>query len=96
LAPEARRWRIALPAALTWREWAGEFVVRDERTGNTHLLDARAGSVFACLVAAKAGASLSEIAVSVADPSDASDLTPAIEAILIEFERIGLAVREPA
>jgi len=96
LTPAARRWRVPFHAALSWREWDGEFVVRDERSGSTHLLDARAGSVFSCLVAASAGAGVAEIAVHVLDPTDSTDPAPAIEAVLIELERIGLAVAEPA
>src|SRR5512139_4015495 len=94
LAHATRRWRIAAPAALTWREWDGEYVVRDERTGNTHLLDARAGSVLACLVAKSAGMSVAQIAAAFPAVSGNVQFDSDIEAVLFELERIGLATAE--
>ena len=95
MADATRRWRIATPAGLTWREWDGEFVVRDERTGNTHLLDARAGAVFANLIGADVALSVSEITLDLRDPSDGGVLEREIEAVLAALERIGLAAAEP-
>lgn len=38
-----RRWRIGADAALQLRQWDGEFVVFNPRSGHTHFLDVAAG-----------------------------------------------------
>jgi len=91
------RWRSAPLEAIACREWGGEFVVRNERTGSTHLLGPLAGRVLRVLLQAEASLSVEEIAARLADPDVASaDLCSydAIDAVLSEFRRLGLA--EPA
>src|SRR5208283_6243404 len=48
----APRWRSVPPDAIVWREWDGEFVVRNERSGSSHLLGTLAGSVLQVLLRA--------------------------------------------
>ena len=91
------RWRSAPREAIVWREWSGEFVVRNERTGSTHLLGSLAGRVLRMLLDAQAALSVDEIAARLPEPDlAAGDLRSydAINAVLSEFRRLGLA--EPA
>jgi PqqD family protein of HPr-rel-A system len=47
-------WRIAAPAQLSWRSWEGEIVLYNDRSGNTHHLEAVAAEAFEALLAAPA------------------------------------------
>ncbi len=38
-------WRVPADIRLRWRFWDGEFLVFNDSSGNTHLLDALAGEV---------------------------------------------------
>ena len=58
------RWRVASPAALSWRSWAGEIVVYDDGSGDTHYLEPLAAEVFERLL--DAPADLDELAARVA------------------------------
>ncbi len=59
------RWRVASPAALSWRSWAGEIVVYDDGSGDTHYLEPLAAEVFERLL--DAPADLDELAAAVVD-----------------------------
>jgi PqqD family protein of HPr-rel-A system len=93
----APHWRSVPVDAITWREWDGEFVVRNERSGSTHLLGPLAGAVLRVLLEAEAGLCVAEIASRLKDPPSAasgSSLNAAIDEILSEFRRLGLAEPE--
>jgi len=88
------RWRGVAADAIVWREWDGEFVVRNERSGSSHLLGTLAGQVLQCLLEADAALSATDIVqrlggqpAAAADP----DLYTAIDEVLAEFHRLGLA-----
>ena len=99
----APHWRSVAPDAIVWREWDGEFVVRNERSGSSHLLGPLAGRVLQIFLDAKGGLRVADIAVKLAaewpnefgPTADASDVDAAIEAVLAEFHRLGLAEPEP-
>ena len=129
----APHWRSVPPDAIVWREWDGEFVVRNERSGSSHLLGPLAGRVLQIFLDAKGGLRVADIAVKLAaawpnefgptaewrnefgptaewrnefgptaewpnefgPTADASDVDAAIEAVLAEFHRLGLAEPEP-
>ena len=95
-SPSALRWRSISPDAIVWREWDGEFVVRNERSGSTHLLAPLAGEVLQALLEADGAMSLAEIAARLGDPSatDMPDQYATIDAVLSEFKRLGLAKPE--
>ena len=96
--PSAPHWRSVPVDAIVWREWNGEFVVRNERSGSTHLLGPLAGGVLRALLEAEAVLNVAEIAARLNDPpSAASDpaLHAAIEEVLSDFRRLGLAEPEP-
>jgi PqqD family protein of HPr-rel-A system len=93
----APHWRSVPPDAIAWREWDGEFVVRNERTGSTHLLAPLAGIVLQILVEANGPRSVAELAAALGGhpaATNAPDRKAAIDAVLSEFKRLGLAEPE--
>ena len=94
----ALRWRSVSPDAIAWHEWDGEFVVRNERSGSTHLLGPLAGRILQVLLEADAALSVADIAARLDDPpalAAAPDRCAAIDAVLSEFKRLGLAEPDP-
>jgi len=90
-------WRSVPPDAITWHEWDGEFVVRNERTGSSHLLGPLAGSVLQVLLEADGALSVGDIAARLGDhlaAAPAPDQYAGIAAVLSEFKRLGLAEPE--
>ena len=93
----ALRWRCMPYDAIVWREWDGEFVVRNERSGSTHMLAPLAGAVLQVLLGADGALSNAEIVSGLGDQLAAlevSDRCDAIDAVLSEFRRLGLAEQE--
>ncbi len=93
----ALRWRSVPSDAIVWREWDGEFVVRNERSGSSHLLGPLAGRVLQVLLEANGVLSIADIAARIGEVSatmGTSDQCAAIEEVLSEFERLGLAEPE--
>ena len=83
--------------AIVWREWDGEFVVRNERSGSTHMLGPLAGAVLQLLLGTDGALSRAEIMSGLGDQAaalDVSDQCAAIDAVLSEFRRLGLAESE--
>jgi PqqD family protein of HPr-rel-A system len=88
------RWCAVPGAELAWRDWDGEVVVFNQRTGSTHLLGEFGGEIFRRLVATKQGATVEALAVArTDDPSGTEDASwsEAVAEVLSEFARIGLA-----
>jgi PqqD family protein of HPr-rel-A system len=93
----APHWRSVSVDAIVWREWNGEFVVRNERSGSTHLLGPLAGEVLRVLIDAGEGLSVADIAACLGHGTKAasdSSLPAPIEEVLSEFKRLGLAEPE--
>lgn len=92
------RWWAAPADALAWREWDGEVVVFDQKTGGTHLLGELGGEILRRLIAADRGATIETLAAGLAaEPGDGdvdTDWTGAIADVLCEFARLGLARAE--
>jgi hypothetical protein len=98
LSASAPRWRCVPPDAIVWREWDSEVVVRNERSGSTHLLGPLAGRVLQALLEADGALSVGAIAALVGDPQAAaadSDWCAAIDEVLAEFHRLELALQVP-
>ena len=98
MSAPAVRWRSVPCEALLCREWDHNVVVRNDRSGSTHLLGPLAGRVLQILVEADCARSIEELKAGLNEElseDDASDWLPAIEAILSEFHRLGLAEPEP-
>jgi len=96
-SPSALRWRSVAPGAIAWREWDGEYVVRNERSGNSHLLGPLAGRVLEVLLETDRALSVEDIVTALGDelaPPDTFDPHPAIDVVLSEFQRLGLAEPE--
>ena len=95
----APRWRSVPPDAIVWREWNGEFVVRNERSGSSHLLGTLAGKVLQVLLEADGALSVAAIAARLDSQQAAAadaDLCAAIDEVLAEFHRLELAEPEPS
>ena len=93
----ALRWRSIPPDAIAWREWDGEYVVRNERSGSTHLLGPLGGRVLQVLLRADAPLSVVDIGAALDAASDAvadPERYAPIDAVLAEFQRLGLAEPE--
>ena len=94
----APHWRCVPPDAIVWREWDGEVVVRNERSGSSHLLGPLAGRVLQVLLEADDALSVGAIAARLGDPPAAvgdSDWCAAIDEVLSEFHRLELAQPVP-
>ena len=93
LPQSASRWCTVPVETLTWREWDGEVVVRNDVSGATHLLPSFSGRIFFALVESHDGATVHDVLLKLNDrqaPTDETERLGAIEAALWEFERIGL------
>jgi PqqD family protein of HPr-rel-A system len=91
------RWHTVPRSDLIWRELDGDLVVRNARSGSTHLLEPLAGDVLRALAEADAGMSILDLVACLQDDAgtdETSAWVSAIEAILSEFRRIGLAEPE--
>jgi PqqD family protein of HPr-rel-A system len=90
----APHWRCVPPDAIVWREWDGEVVVRNERSGSSHLLGPLAGRVLQILLEADGALSVGAIAARLDDQQAIganSDWCAAIDEVLAEFHRLELA-----
>ena len=89
------RWRIADAESLAWRELDDELVLRNDLTGSTHLLDSLGAELLLTLLRAKMPLTSAELAAMLASEGEApQEISPSIEAMLSEFQRLGIA--EPA
>ena len=98
-SPSAPRWRSVPIDAIALREWDGEFVVRNERTGSSHLLGPLAGHVLGILLRAGGALEATEIAARLEAAGSALETIEArdaVETVLVEFRRLGLAEPEHA
>lgn len=97
MSPTAVRWHTVPSEALTWREFDGELVVHNARSGNTHLLQPLAGEVLRALLEASAPVSIPQLVAHLradAAAEDVSEWFAAVEAVLLEFQRLGMAAPE--
>lgn len=97
LTLSAVRWCAVPGDDLIWRELDGELVVRNARSGSTHLLGPLAAAVLTTLVEARAGISVPGLVALLRGDTDTrseSEWSSAVEAVLSEFRRLGLAEPE--
>lgn len=89
------RWRTAPAEGLDLRELDEELVVRNAATGSTHLLGSPAAEVLLTLASVSEGLTVAELVAQLAGGGeDDEHWSQSIEAILSDFQRLGLA--EPA
>jgi PqqD family protein of HPr-rel-A system len=89
------RWS-SLPAdAIAWREFDGAIVVRNARTGSTHLLERFPAEVLRTMIEADDPMSVPELearlSLRAAGDEDGAQWSTAIEEVLKDFYRLGLA-----
>ena len=90
-------WHTVPRRDLILRELDGDLVVLNARSGSTHLLEPLAADVLRTLAEAEAGMSVPEIVACLRDDADTDEASAwfsAVEAILSEFRRLGLAEPE--
>jgi PqqD family protein of HPr-rel-A system len=86
------RWRIPDAKSLAWHELDDELVLRNDVTGSTHLLDSLSAELLLTLVRAKTPLSSDELAgMLAAEGEPPQEIAPSIEAMLSEFQRMGIA-----
>lgn len=107
-SPAGCQWSIAAadPASIDLREWDDEYVVYLESQATTHLFDAATGAVLKALLQLRRASSIDELALlsfgAVGDigestsPELSADESAALESILLELQRIGLAQAHPS
>lgn len=91
------RWHTIPTEELAWRELDGQLVVLNARSGSTHLLEPLAGEVLRSLTEEKAGMTVPELVERLhghAAEEDVAEWSAAVEAVLSEFQRLGLAEPE--
>ena len=91
------RWHTVPRSDLIWRELDDDLVVLNARSGSTHLLEPLAAEVLLTLADADAGMSITDIVARLRDGAAADETSEwfsAVEAVLSEFRRLGLAEPE--
>jgi PqqD family protein of HPr-rel-A system len=91
---ETAIWKVPSKFQLHWRSWDDEFVVYNNGSGDTHLLDPLAAQALQGLV--REQASLSELTVKVANSLEIepdSELSAYLERLLSDFYKLGLIER---
>ena len=105
MAQPTDRWFIPASKIIDWHEWGDEFVVRVASRAETHLLSAAAGSVLLALLERGSPFTLEDVyakACDIADPQSQGDAQMTTEernflqAIVADFERLGIASRHIA
>ena len=88
-------WRLAEGCRLHWKVWDDEFVIFDEGSGDTHLLDPLAAEVLKVLEESPGEVSgLARRIVARLDLAPDSDLTERVRELVERFVALGLV--EPA
>jgi PqqD family protein of HPr-rel-A system len=89
------RWSTVSADAIAWREFDGDIVVRNARTGSTHLLERFPAEVLRTLLEADGPMSVADLEARLrlraAGDEDSEQWSKAIEEVLNEFCRLGLA-----
>lgn len=86
------RWRAIPREELSWRDLDDELVLRNARTGNTHLLEPLGADVLRALMQSDEPLTAAELAIRLRDEeSDDDQWQTSIETALSEFQRLGLA-----
>jgi len=87
------RWSAVPADALAWRQFEDEIVVRNARTASTHHLESLSAEVLLALIQVDGPVTVEELAARLGLEGDnaADQWRSAIQEVLREFERVGLA-----
>ena len=87
------RWSAVPADALAWRQFEDEIVVRNARTASTHHLEGLSAEVLRALIEVGGPVTVDELAARLGLEGDnaADQWRSAIQEVLREFERVGLA-----
>ena len=89
-------WRLESPNDLIDREWDGEIVVLNTKTGSTHLLEPSSAVIYRALQAGpQTDAALVEQLTPELDTANPDDARAIVEAALLQFLRLGLIESSP-
>lgn len=94
---ESPSWQLAAPGSLACREWEGEAVVFDERSGATHRLAAAPTLLFSALLASNTPLTLDALIQAVFPESSLADggERDAVVSAIAMLERQGLILAAP-
>ena len=99
------RWYIPDLDVIDWHEWGDEFVVRVASRAETHLLSPAAGSILLALLDNPSALTLEALyakacgvheAQVAAGPVMTEDERNDLRAVVVGFERLGIALRQAA
>ena len=105
VASLTERWSIPESEVIDWHEWGDEFVVRVASRAETHLLSPAAGTVLMTLLDSRSALTLEALYAKARgrrEPESGGGRVmtevevDALQAILDDFERLGMATRQPA
>jgi PqqD family protein of HPr-rel-A system len=85
------RWRTVPVEGLACHRFDGELLVRNAATGDTHLLESLAAEVFSLLMHTPDGLTPADLASRLGDAAEQKDWTAAMDDLLRDFKRLGLA-----
>lgn len=89
------RWSSVSADALAWRDFEADIVVRNARTGSTHLLEGFTAEVLRTLMEAEGPLSVADLEARLRlrcmRVEDDEQWSTAIEQVLNEFHHLGLA-----
>ena len=97
MSASALHWHTVRPDALAWQDLDGELAVHNADSGSTHLLEPLSGEVLRILIEAGCSMSVPQLVARLRQDStveDISEWSAAVEAVLCEFKRLGLAESE--
>lgn len=105
MTPPPDCWHISAADIIDWHEWGDEFVIRVASRAETHLLSAAAGTVLLALLGSQSSLTLDALAAKAfGDPQQEAAQGHALreveqeslQAILADFERLGIVTRQTA
>ena len=105
VASPTDRWHVPASEVIDWHAWGDEFVVRVAGRAETHLLSPAAGSVLLALLDSHSSLSLEALYAKACNDSESdadkipamtADERNALQAIVADFERLGMASRQIA
>lgn len=84
-------WKVSGAGKLHWRRWAGDYVVFNPLSGDTHLLDIVAGDVLMNILATPSSThELTRKAAAFLELECGEDLSSCVKDIVVRLDGLGL------